>query len=312
MENQITKHEPQAITDAELIKYLDVMGLSKMLLENEKQAFIQIAKLYQLNPFKREIYAVKYKEGDPMSIITGYEVYLKRAERHSQYEGEEISFNNDKDGNLETCTVKVYRKDRKFPTVKTVWLSEYIQLIDEKVFDKGNMVKTGKKIPTKFWQKTHTMLEKVTIAQAYRKAFPDEMGGMPYTSEEMPETIDTPHTETKEPSTSAPVAAVPLAATPQPVIDNHVHAVNAIKKHNESLATVKEQWDRMDKPTQSHPAVIDEMAANMVAFIKAAANMSTLKSVWATINNIDKSFILMPSLIEVKEAKKIELTPVKA
>lgn len=171
-------------------------------------------------------------------------------------------------------------------------------------------IEDAKKAGTKNLDKfPKNMLFARAISNGVKWYTPDVFSGPVYVPEEMEQTtIDTPHTEVSQ--GPAPVVAVPM--TPQPVIDNHVHAVNAIKKHNESLASIKEQWDRMDKPTQSHPAVIDEMAANMVAFIKAAANMSTLKSVWATINNIDKSFILMPSLIEVKEARKIELTPVKA
>ncbi len=293
MDNEIVKHEPQAekkiISDKELIEYLDISGLTKKLTETEKKQFLQVAKIYNLNPFKREIYPVKYTERDEMTLIVGYEVYLKRAERNSQYDGEELVFNHKSDGTLESCTVTIHRKDRKFPTVKTVWLNEYIQLTDEKVWNdtQKQMVKTGKKIPTKFWQKTHTMLEKVAIAQGYRKAFPDEMGGLPYTKDELPETIDVVATETTEQSTHEPVKATVMKPTPQPIIDNYIHAVNGIKK-SQNMEEVKGYWDRCDLPTQSHPSVVDEMVVKLIENVKACATEMDLKSRWTEIGKIGK------------------------
>ena len=47
--------------------------------------FLELCQAYKLNPFKREIYAVGY--GNKFNIITGYEVYLKRAERTGKLNG---------------------------------------------------------------------------------------------------------------------------------------------------------------------------------------------------------------------------------
>jgi hypothetical protein len=54
---------------------------------------------------------------------------------------------------------------------------------------------------TKFWQKAYTMIKKVAISQGFRLCFSDELGGMPYTTEEMPEqnqTIDVTHVEVQK------------------------------------------------------------------------------------------------------------------
>ena len=59
------------------IKYLDSLGFTKPLKYEQKETFIEICTAYQLNPFKREIWAVPYK--DQFSIIVGYETYLKHA-----------------------------------------------------------------------------------------------------------------------------------------------------------------------------------------------------------------------------------------
>jgi hypothetical protein len=77
------------ITEKELTSYLDVMGLTPKLDEKEKMQFLNIAKSFGLNPFKREIFCTVYGAGEykQLSIITGYEVYIKRAERSGQLDG---------------------------------------------------------------------------------------------------------------------------------------------------------------------------------------------------------------------------------
>ena len=144
--------------------------LTDKLTDVQRNQFAAVAQAFGLNPFKREIYATTYrnKEGQTvMSIVTGYEVYLKRAEMNPNYDGFETEFNVvDKQMN---CTCKVYRKDRRMPITSTVWMAEY---------------STGRSL----WAtKPRMMLEKVAIATAFRRAFPTDFGGMPYTNDELPE-----------------------------------------------------------------------------------------------------------------------------
>lgn len=154
-------------------EYLTAMGMT--LPDKYKTMFLELAQAYGLNPFKREIYAVGY--GNNFNVITGYEVYLKRAERTGVFDGYETSWQDDANGNIRSCTCTVYRKDRNHPTKQTVFFSEYVQ-------------------NTQIWKsKPHTMIEKVAIAQAFRKAFPDELGGMPYTAEEVSNVIEETHAE---------------------------------------------------------------------------------------------------------------------
>ena len=51
------------VNDKTLIEYLDVMGISPKLEEKEKIQFLNIAKTFGLNPFKREIFCTVYGEG---------------------------------------------------------------------------------------------------------------------------------------------------------------------------------------------------------------------------------------------------------
>jgi phage recombination protein Bet len=187
MKNEITVQSE--ITESKLIEYLDVMGLSSKLEEKEKIQFLNIAQNFGLNPFKREIYCTVYGSGEykQLSIITGYEVYIKRAERSGQLDGWNATTTGSvQNGDLK-ATVTIYRKDRQHPFV---WEAFYLECVQ----------KTKSGVVTKFWEKANFMTKKVAISQAFRLCFSDELGGMPYTSDEMPQqeiTEDVPHEEIK-------------------------------------------------------------------------------------------------------------------
>lgn len=166
----------EAVSIEILGKYLDTVGGSN-LTTNEKEQFLQIAMLNKLNPFKREIYCAKY--GDNLSIVTGFEVYLKRAERTGLLKGWSLKHEGSvKNGDL-SATVTIHRSDWDFPFSWTALYTECVQKTRE-----GN--------PTKFWQKASYMTGKCAISQGFRLCFSDELGGMPYTSDEMP-THDVTH-----------------------------------------------------------------------------------------------------------------------
>lgn len=159
--------EQNRVTQKLLMDYLKQTNSG--LLANEQAQFLAIAQTFNLNPWKREVYAVAYGQGQgrKLSIIVGYEVYLRRAEEFPQYDGYETSFFGD--GANMGCTCTVHRKDRNHPIGATVFLKEYTQ---------GN----------KMWnEKPHVMLEKVAIATAMRRAFPSEFNGMPYIADELPD-----------------------------------------------------------------------------------------------------------------------------
>ena len=70
--------------------------------------------------------------------------------------------------------VTIYRKDRTHPFV---WEANYDECVQ----------KTREGKVTKFWEKSAFMTKKVAISQAFRLCFSDELAGMPYTADEMPE-----------------------------------------------------------------------------------------------------------------------------
>jgi phage recombination protein Bet len=145
--------------------------------------FLNQCAMFGLNPFKREIYLIKYSQKDPATFVVGYETYIKRAERTGKWAGMESGTEDGKDGMPIKAWAKVYRKDWERPLIHEVFWTEYAQYKDEW----ANGQKTGNRTLTKFWkEKPRTMLKKVAIEQAMRMAFPDEFAGMPYAAEEMP------------------------------------------------------------------------------------------------------------------------------
>ena len=163
----VANNEQNQVTQQLLLDYLKQTNSN--LQPNEQAQFLAISKTFNLNPWKREVYAVAYGSGDKrkLSIIVGYEVYLRRAEEFPQYDGYETTF--DGEGANMCCTCKVYRKDRNHPIGATVFLREYSQ---------GNQM----------WNtKPRVMLEKVAIATAMRRAFPSQFNGMPYIADELPD-----------------------------------------------------------------------------------------------------------------------------
>lgn len=220
-----TVTEQNAVTQELLGDYLKT--LTNQLTTVQRNQFIAVAQAFGLNPFKREIYAVTFKNkdgGTDLSIVTGYEVYLKRAELNPNYDGFDIEFRGGvkrttvtkkgKYGDYEqvvvvpdgdfSCVCTVYRKDRNHPIVEEVFFDE---------FNQGNSM----------WQsKPRLMLKKVAIANAFRKAFPVEFGGMPYTSDELPDNMTGAdklnaqgYTEVQQAQPATPKTEAPKAAKTQ-------------------------------------------------------------------------------------------------
>ena len=211
-------------------KYLD--GASRCS-PQELGLFLQIARASNLNPFKREIHLIKYGSM-AAQIITGYEVYLKRAERSGKWGGMKAWI----EGEMPNLVgkVEIYRKDWDKPLYHEVYMDE----VAKKKAD-GSFQASWASMP-------RYMLKKVAIAQALRWAFPDEIGGLPYTRDEIVVEAETaqPQPEAKE-ATAQPVAdetdaffpAEPVAEEPQkpqfkdpnaPVTEKQVKKIFAVAK----------------------------------------------------------------------------------
>ena len=196
---------PPVVPDEVIASYLESFG-NKLQPFHRKQ-FIQICKAFQLNPFIREIYGIPY--GDKFSIIVGYEVFLKRAERSGLLAGWKAWTTGE--GKEMKGHVEIQRKDWTTPFSHEVYFSEY---------DQGNQM----------WKsKPATMIKKVAIAQGFRMAFPEELGGLPYTAEEVNPAEITEDVATNGTATK-PAVAPPQSkaqATDKPITEGQVKMLKA-------------------------------------------------------------------------------------
>lgn len=172
----VVKEPRLPVTADDVKKYIRAFMPSSGLTDNEVMAFTEMAKLHGLNPWKREIYCIPYEANvrlpngswgkeRKLSIVTGYQVYLQRAEATGKLDGFKTVFEGE--GDKMSCTIIIKRKDMNGVIEHTVYREEW---------------DTKKSI----WAKApRFMLEKMAIGQGFRKAFPNELGGMPYTEEEM-------------------------------------------------------------------------------------------------------------------------------
>lgn len=135
------------------------------LTDPEFTLFAEICRTTGLNPMTKEIWAIK--AGGRLQLMTGINGFLKIANSHPQYDGMEVINEIDDKGNLVSCTVRVHRKDRKYPSVATAYMHEYAK-------------------PSPIWKTMPSiMLAKCAKSLAIREAFIQELGGL-YTQEEMP------------------------------------------------------------------------------------------------------------------------------
>lgn len=147
--------------------------------DNELELFIHACKRTGLDPFMKQIYAVKRWSGaekrEVMTMqtsIDGFRVIADRTGKYApgaepiyEYDGEKVI--------AATAHVKKMTADGTWHQVSaTAFFEEYAQRDKE-----GN--------PTQFWKKMpHVMLAKCAEALALRKAFPAELSGI-YTFDEM-------------------------------------------------------------------------------------------------------------------------------
>ena len=120
----------------------------------------------QLDPRKREVYFVKYGTAKAQ-IVTGYQVYTMRAQATGQLNGWNVEILDWKDADQCRAKITIKRKDWESPFTWETYLSDV---------DKGQSTWNSQK---------RFQLRKCCIAQGFRLAFPEVLGGMPYTTDEL-------------------------------------------------------------------------------------------------------------------------------
>jgi len=234
----IANDNPWSKEQIELIKRTVAKGAS----DDELKLFLHLASRYDLDPFTRQIWFIKY--GDDAHIFTGRDGFLHIAHRSGAFNGMqttlreepigfEIRYYNRKEKKVEVlkrpsqfvavCTV--YRKDMTEPFVCEVWESEY---------------STGQGLwPTK----RRVMIQKVAEASTLRRAF--DISGL-----YLPEEVSENEVEVVSSNQSAITASVlkeallskvaELAELSNSTADSVLNKVSHMKNINLTTATDKD------------------------------------------------------------------------
>lgn len=147
--------------------------------DQETMMFLQLCRFQKLNPFLREAHLIKYGNS-PATIVTGKEVFTKRASKQKTFDGFEagiiVLIENKLDyreGTFYLPSEKVvggwatvYRKDWAKPVRAVVSMDEYI-----------GRKKDGE-INSQWRGKPATMIRKVALIQALREAYPRDCEGL--------------------------------------------------------------------------------------------------------------------------------------
>jgi phage recombination protein Bet len=259
----ITVDAPAEYTTAqvELIKKTVAAGCSN----DELALFLEVCKGSGLNPFMKQIYAIK--RGDKMTVQTGIDGYRLLAARTGDLAGiDDAVYDAESDERPAWASVTVWRfvRGQRVPfTAKARW-REYAQVNRD-----GN--------PTAMWAKMpYLMLGKCAEALALRKAFPAELSGV-YTAEEMDQADNppTPYVEATPAPTPAPTPASAQAQAQAPAPPATDRAAVAMRnKDIMDLLVARQRFNDADRRL--------ELEA-VFAAIEAAGGVVNAKSVRAEL-----------------------------
>ena len=242
MSNIVTTFNPSQL---DLIKNQIAKGCT----DGEIEYFIGVCQRTGLDPFQRQIYAIRRKDNkvEKMTIQTGIDGYRLIADRTGRYAGSDDPIHHcDAAGNLTRSTVTVWKivSGVRCSFTASALFDEYVQQ------------------SSPMWTKMKfTMLAKCAEALALRKAFPADLSGL-YTTEEMMQSEngndrpqggnDRPPLDAPKPSPKpspralpAPVAAAVATVAPvelKPISPEQLKEMSFLLKQINFSAEKKADW----------------------------------------------------------------------
>lgn len=104
------------VEPSKMLDTLKATAFKGQVTNEQMMALLIVADQYGLNPWTREIYAFPDKGG--VVPVVGVDGWARIVNEHPQMDGMEF------DGDAESCTCRIYRKDRSHPISVTEYLSE--------------------------------------------------------------------------------------------------------------------------------------------------------------------------------------------
>lgn len=101
----------------ELVQTLKATAFKGNATDAQFNALMIVSTQYGLNPFTKEIYAFPDKNNG-ITPVVGVDGWARIINSHPQFDGMEFT------SDTESCTCKIYRKDRNHPTTVTEYLEE--------------------------------------------------------------------------------------------------------------------------------------------------------------------------------------------
>jgi phage recombination protein Bet len=160
--------------------------------EMEFQFFVGLGKASGLNPFTREIWAVKYQDNAPAQVFIGRDGYRKAAQAHSEYDYHQCDavYENDKFEVINGDVKHSYSLTNRGQLIGAYCIAKrHKSSRPIYVFAELREYSTGKSLWNAQTGKPATMIKKVAESQCLRACFQDLLGGT-YGEEEMGEGSD--------------------------------------------------------------------------------------------------------------------------
>lgn len=239
--------------------------------DKETYMCMKICEYQGLNPYIGDVHFIKYSDKSPLTIVTSKDAMLKRANASGIFNGMESGIIVSANGKIEYREGSFYMKNE---TLVGGWAKVYVKGKDKPFYDAVSYDEyvqrngEGGKPNSNWTARPATMIEKVAIVHALRKAFPEALQGM-YIEEEfdkerstaeneqVAETenqYDIPETETAEYTATASVDDLPFEEYPESISDTESDSVidNEYEWHEVSYSYYKDNRADYEQQTGSY------------------------------------------------------------